>query len=248
MAALHRRHVTTLSLACVVLGWHSVNVTWSNIRIETQYHAPRWWGNGEWLGITSLPRSAGDRVGTMRHLRFVNITGRSENGGLLSSLQGGGVHDVVFENVHIRIAAWSNYSQTSDRGTRGPVGPGWPAGVMCGEDPVICSTDNRTCAGPGNTLAPPPPPRARSARQLLCLGTRDYRPHNGGACSYYCRTPSKAHGLYVENVHGLTLKNFTIEYELPRRSWFGDCLVVDNRSTGIVGAASIRCINGPVSP
>ena len=33
-----------------------VNVTWSNIIIETEYHAPRWWGNGDWLGITMLPR------------------------------------------------------------------------------------------------------------------------------------------------------------------------------------------------
>ena len=56
-----------------------VNVTWSNIIIETECkftrdlsfacdfwvyfdrqlvvadHAPRWWGNGDWLGITLLP-------------------------------------------------------------------------------------------------------------------------------------------------------------------------------------------------
>jgi hypothetical protein len=208
----------------------------------------------------------GDHVGTMRQLRFINITvtsscvaiaftiithtchqqGLSENGGLLSSLQGGGVHDVLFENVHIKIAAWSNYSQTGASG-HGPVGPGWPKGVMCGQDPVICSSDNLTCTGQEQSLGPPPPPHAKLARQLPCMGTRDYRPHDGGACSYYCRTPSKAHGLSVENVHGLVLRNFTVEYELPRRSWFGDCLSIDNRSTGVVGAASVRCINGPTS-
>ena len=42
-------------------------------------------------------------------MRFVNISGRSENGGLLSGLSGG-VDDVTFENIHIKIAAWSNYS------------------------------------------------------------------------------------------------------------------------------------------
>ena len=107
-----------------------INVTWSNIRLETEYHAPRWWGNGEWLGISLLPRQPGDSVGTARQLRFINITGRSENGGLLSSLQEGGLHDVLFENVHIKIATWSNYSRSAAGGKTGPVGPGWiPVGL-----------------------------------------------------------------------------------------------------------------------
>ena len=52
--------------------------------LETQYHAPRWWGNGEWLGISNNPRNNQSNPGTIRQLRFINITGRSENGGLLS--------------------------------------------------------------------------------------------------------------------------------------------------------------------
>ena len=65
----------------------------------------------------------GDSVGTARQLRFINITGKSENGGLLSSLQAGGLKDVLFENVHIKIATWSNYSRGSHDGKAGPVGP-----------------------------------------------------------------------------------------------------------------------------
>ena len=149
-------------------------MTWSNIRLETEYHAPRWWGNGEWLGISLLPRQPGDSVGTARQLKFINITGRSENGGLLSSLQEGGLHDVLFENVHIKIATWSNYSRSAAGGKTGPVGPGWPGGVMCGRDPVICGSDNKTCAGQGD---------GSEAAELPCFGTHDYRPHNGGDCA-----------------------------------------------------------------
>lgn len=35
-----------------------------------QYHAPRWWGNGEWLGISNNPRNYnnnGDVPGTHQH-------------------------------------------------------------------------------------------------------------------------------------------------------------------------------------
>ena len=56
------------------------NVTWSNIKIETRYEAARWWGNGEWLGITNSPRNL--PCGNIRNMKFINITGRSENGGL----------------------------------------------------------------------------------------------------------------------------------------------------------------------
>ena len=56
--------------------------------------------------------------------------------------------------------------------------------------------------------------------------------------------PGKADGLFIENAHGVVLKNVTFEYEMPRRSWFGDCLVVDNRSTGVIGAKDVCCING----
>ena len=164
---------------------------------------------------------------------------------------------MLLENIHIKIATWSNYSRGSADGKTGPIGPGWPAGVMCGRDPVICGSDGKTCADQGDgSMGPPPPPGADcatcatkhqadlmaagcttafvrgycavappppnpptgciaqltkdgcrpSATQLPCFGTHDYRPHDGGDCDYYCRTPSKAHGLYAENVHGLTLK------------------------------------------
>ena len=102
-----------------------------------------------------------------------------KNGGLLSSLQEGGLHDVLFENVHIKIATWSNYSRSAAGGKTGLVGPGWPGGVMCGRDPVICGSDNKTCAGQGD---------GSEAAELPCFGTHDYRPHNGGDCAPF-RSP-----------------------------------------------------------
>jgi len=76
------------------------NVTWSNMIVETRYSAPRWWGNGEWLGVTNTPRDDGKAIGYIKGLRFINITAKSENGGILSGLSGG-VSDVTFENVKV---------------------------------------------------------------------------------------------------------------------------------------------------
>lgn len=63
-------------------------------------------GNGEWLGVSNNPRNnKSSPTVIMRQLRFINITGRSENGGLLSGITGAGVEDVHFENIHINIGA-----------------------------------------------------------------------------------------------------------------------------------------------
>ena len=81
------------------------------------------------------------------------------------------------------------------------------------------------------------------------MGTRDYRPFDLGDCSYYCRTASKADGLFIENAHGVVLKNVTFEYELPRKPWYGKCLVVSvhiaNFSSGRVpsGLPSVIAFN-----
>lgn len=196
-----------------------INVTWSNIRIQTRYQAPRWWGNGEWLAVTNTPRDNGHAIGQIRDMRFINISAISENGGLLSGLSGG-AHNISFQNVHVKIAAWSNYSS----------GP-----YPCFQNPRICTNDTaHLCLQqdevPGTSIS--------------CLGSRDYRPTPAGNCSYYCRAKSLADGLYFENVHGISFENVTFEFQTPRRAYFGVCLRHDKISTGIRGAAGIECVNG----
>ena len=216
------------------------NITFANIRVETRYEAPRWWyvffflglrishththtqtnrGNGEWLAITNSPRDNGYAVGQIRGLKFINITGRSENGGILSGISGG-AHNVLFENVFIKIETFGNYSS----------GP-----LPCFQNPVICSNDTEhICIE--QTAAP--------GSEISCLGSRDYRPTPKGNCSFYCRSASKANGVFLENAHDVTFKNVTFEFEIPRKDYFGTCLEVGKQSTNIIGSDSIRCIGG----
>eukprot|EP00937_MAST-01D_sp_MAST-1D-sp2_P006157 g6157.t1 len=139
------------------------NVTWSNMRVETRYQAPRWWGNGEWLGFTNAPRGNGHRIGSMRDMRFVNITARSENGGLVSGLSAGGARGLSFERVHVTIAAWSNYS--TGRGPR------------CFASGRVCSNDTGTSPAPpasGARCTVPLPGGPAPGVEMDCMGTRDY--------------------------------------------------------------------------
>jgi hypothetical protein len=95
-------------------GGNIFNITWSNIVMETRYVAPRWWGNADWIGVTAEQRNAGDVIGNTSNLRFVNITARSENGGLISGWANG-VFNVSLENIDLTLTHWTNYSNLSVR-------------------------------------------------------------------------------------------------------------------------------------
>ena len=211
------------------------NVTFSNILTETRYQAPRWWGNGEWITISNNPRGDGHTIGTVSGIRFVNISGRSENGALVSGL-GSTVNDVAFQNINMRFAAWSNYSTGS--------------GPPCYADGPVCS--NATGKG-----VPSPSGPVKCAEHDVktdtklahCMGSRDYRPtpgsdHLTGDHGFYARLPGKADAVFLENAHGVTFENVTFTYATPREAWFGKCLVVDEYSSGVVGADGIVCVNG----
>lgn len=200
------------------------NVTWSNIVVETRYEAPRWWGNGEWLWVTNVARMDGHGIGNVQDMRFVNISGRSENGGLLSGLQGPGIRGISFENVHIKIAAWSNYSQGS---------------VPCFAGQQVCTNETVPKCVP-QVVAP--------GEAIPCMGSRDYRPVPSGLAHLprgANRVPSLAHALFLENAHDVSFSDVTFEFEAPRLPWFGGCLAMDGYSTDIRGAAGVRCVNGP---
>ena len=213
------------------------NVTFSNIKVETRLQAPRWWGNGDWLSVNNNPRGNGETIGTISNLHFINITGRSEGGGLLSGISG--LSDVSFENVFVKIEAWSNYSDGS--------------GPPCYEDAPSCS--NMT----GAEDEPPQPSEdvvcvahpLPTDTEMGCLGQLDYRPTPGsdaleGTDGYYARVGvGRADALFVENGRSVRFENVAFEFESPRKPWFGDCLRIDDNSAAITGAEGVQCTNGP---
>ncbi len=90
------------------------DVEFRNITINTRRFAPVWWGAGEAIYVTALPRSAGTCGGTISNIRFQDIRCDGENGLLVYGAPGGRIHDLTFERVHLGI----------ERQTP------WPSGVL----------------------------------------------------------------------------------------------------------------------
>lgn len=79
------------------------DVEFRNIRVETRRFAPVFWGAGEAIYVTAVPRSR-DTVGNeLRNVRFHDIHCEGENGLVVYGDPGGRIRDVTFERVHLGI-------------------------------------------------------------------------------------------------------------------------------------------------
>jgi polygalacturonase len=79
------------------------NVLFDNLTIETRYWTGKWWGAGEPIHISQLPRNPDTKLGHVQHIRFSNILCRSENGAFFQGTPGNPIDDVVLDNVRLEI-------------------------------------------------------------------------------------------------------------------------------------------------
>jgi len=85
------------------------NVSFSDIKFVSRYHSDPWWGRGEAISITAIPRNPETKVGTIRNLRLSNIAGRAENSIRIRGSAGSRVSDVVMDNVSVTLDRWTKY-------------------------------------------------------------------------------------------------------------------------------------------
>ncbi len=90
-------------------GGHVENVSYSNIMIETRRFCPDWWGTAEPIVITAFNRDENTKSGSIRHIRFDNVTARGENGVLIHGSEDNLIEDVSFENCRITLSKTSKW-------------------------------------------------------------------------------------------------------------------------------------------
>ncbi len=78
------------------------NIHFSNIIIQTRLHTG-WWGNGEPVHVSAVPRTEGIDPGVIRNIRFHNITAWGESGMLVYGSPESVIRDISFENIDIHL-------------------------------------------------------------------------------------------------------------------------------------------------
>lgn len=85
------------------------DLLFTDMTIETKMRPMMWWGSGEPIALSSVPRTKGGPAGTMRGLRFTNMVCRSESGIYLRGTAGAPLRDISLLGVDLRIAKTTTF-------------------------------------------------------------------------------------------------------------------------------------------
>ncbi len=85
------------------------NVTFRDITFTARYFSAPWWGRGEAISFTALPRTPQTILGTIHDIRVENVEGRAENSVRVQGHATSRIHDVVFDHVRVTFNRWTKY-------------------------------------------------------------------------------------------------------------------------------------------
>jgi len=97
------------------------DILFRDITFKARCHSDPWWGRGEAISFTALPRAPGSRLGQIRDVRVEKVSGLAENSVRISGCRESRVRNVSFDNVAVTLdhetkyrgGVWDNRPTTS---------------------------------------------------------------------------------------------------------------------------------------
>lgn len=84
-------------------------VTFRDIVFTARHFSAPWWGRGEAISFTAIPRTPETRVGTIHHVVVERVSGRAENSVRIEGSPAARAHDIVFRQVAVTFGRWTRY-------------------------------------------------------------------------------------------------------------------------------------------
>lgn len=85
------------------------NVVFRDITFTSRYHSDPWWGRGEAISFTAIPRTSQTKIGTIHDIVVKNVTGTAENSVRINGTKESRIDNVRFENVNVTLNRWTTY-------------------------------------------------------------------------------------------------------------------------------------------
>ena len=85
------------------------NVIFRDIQFTSRYYSDPWWGRGEAISLTAIPRLPTTKLGTLRDIQIQNITGQAENSVRINGSATSRIQNVSLENVSVKLGRWTKY-------------------------------------------------------------------------------------------------------------------------------------------
>jgi len=85
------------------------DVDFREIKFVSRYHSDPWWGRGEAISFTAIPRTPGSRLGSIHDVRMRNVSGRAENSARIVGTRESRIRNVSLEKVDLTLDRWTSY-------------------------------------------------------------------------------------------------------------------------------------------
>jgi len=85
------------------------NIVFRNIEFVSRYHSNPWWGRGEAISFTAIPRNNDTNIGKISNVIVKDVKGKSENSIRINGTKESIIENVLLENVSLEIGRWTNY-------------------------------------------------------------------------------------------------------------------------------------------
>jgi len=85
------------------------NVLFRDIRFTARYFSAPWWGRGEAISFTAIPRTPETELGRIHDVKVENVVGRAENSIRIDGHTRGHVSDILLDRVDVTFERWTRY-------------------------------------------------------------------------------------------------------------------------------------------
>ena len=85
------------------------NVEFRDINFMSKYFSDPWWGRGEAISFTAIPRTHNTRVGSIYDIQVSNINARSENSIRINGTPESRIRNINLKNVNLEMERWTKY-------------------------------------------------------------------------------------------------------------------------------------------
>jgi hypothetical protein len=112
-----RCHIKTASRGlCIQLRDEGTisNIDFRDITFTSRFYGDPWWGRGEAISFTAIPRTPASKPGSLHHVTVSNVTGTAENSVRVFGFRGVGsaqstIHDVTLDRVAVTLARTTQF-------------------------------------------------------------------------------------------------------------------------------------------
>jgi polygalacturonase len=85
------------------------NITYKDIEFVSRYHSDPWWGRGDAISFTAIPRTPETKIGSIHDIDIINVTGISENSTRFYGSKESRIKNIKLENVNLTLNKTTQY-------------------------------------------------------------------------------------------------------------------------------------------